>query len=92
MLITQITNALRECIVQTELNMQLSTNVHAERTVIKLNLKIKRTVHLALVVITVTRRGRQSSRNSAVQVRLFYHKGFYCLFLPMQVLIELISN
>ena len=71
MLIIQTTNALKECIVLTELNMQLSINVHVERTVIKLNLKIKRTARLALVVITVTRKGKQNSRNSAVQVRLF---------------------
>ena len=71
MLIIQTTNALKECIVLTELNMQLSINVHVERTVIKLNLKIKRTACLALVVITVTRKGKQNSRNSAVQVRLF---------------------
>ena len=71
MLIIQTTNALKECIVLTELNMKLSINVHVERTVIKLNLKIKRNARLALVVITVTRKGKQNSRNSAVQVRLF---------------------
>ena len=84
MLIIQTTNALKECIVLTELNMQLSINVHVERTVIKLNLKIKRTARLALVVITVTRKGKQNSRNSAVQVRLFYPEGFYSLFLSMR--------
>ena len=84
MLIIQTTNALKECIVLTELNMQLSINVHVERTVIKLNLKIKRTARLALVVITVTRKGKQNSRNSAVQVRLFYAEGFYSLFLSMR--------
>ena len=84
MLIIQTTNALKECIVLTELNMKLSINVHVERTVIKLNLKIKRTARLALVVITVTRKGKQNSRNSAVQVRLFYAEGFYSLFLSMR--------